>query len=101
MHQANAYEHTNNDILQFVVSHLWEMTKALDVAHFTFPLWQLRLILKLSLGQPIRHRRNSFAMQLHNISLVAYKMIHRYGQMFARSLQDSNFQTLFSQLKMR
>lgn len=110
MDQVNTYEHTSNEILQRVISQLCEMTEAYDIAHFTFLLSQLRLMLQLPTGRRFDTDTMIFAIQLHNISPSAYKMIRRSGliilpstkqvkQMLAISVQDSNLKTLFDQLK--
>ena len=51
MDQLNTYEHTSNEILQFVISQLCEMTEAYDIAQFTFLPSQLRLMLQLPIGR--------------------------------------------------
>ena len=44
--QVNAYEYTSQYILEHAISQLCKMTEAHELAHFTFLLSQLRLILK-------------------------------------------------------
>ncbi|KAI6661767.1 hypothetical protein LOD99_9834 [Oopsacas minuta] len=108
--QVNAYEYTSQEILEHAISQLCKMTEAHELAHFTFLLSQLCLIFKPPDGRRFDTDNMIFAVQLHNILLSAYKMIHRSGliilpstekvkQMLARSLQDSNLKTLFDQLK--
>ncbi|KAI6653987.1 hypothetical protein LOD99_3163 [Oopsacas minuta] len=86
------------------------MTEAHELAHFTFLLSQLSLIFKPPDGRRFDTDTMIFAVQLHNISPSAYKMIRRSGliilpstekvkQMLAWGLQDSNLKTLFDQLK--
>ena len=108
--QVNAYEYTSQEILEHAISQLCNMTEAHELAHFTFLLSQLRLIFKPPDGRRFDTDTMIFAMQLHNISPSAYKMIRRSGliilpstekvkQLLARSVQDSNLKTLFDQLK--
>ncbi|KAI6648187.1 hypothetical protein LOD99_11996 [Oopsacas minuta] len=100
----------SQEILEHAISQLCKMTEAHELTHFTFLLSQLCLIFKPPDGRQFGTDTMIFAVQLHNISPSAYKMIRRSGliilpstekvkQMLARSLQDSNLKALFDQLK--
>lgn len=108
--QVNTYEYTSQESLQYIISQLCKMTEAHELPHLTFILSQLRLVFKPPDGRRFHTDTLIFAMQLHNISPSAYKMIRRSGliilpstkkikEVLSSSLQDSNLKTLFDQLK--
>ena len=108
--QVNTYECTSKEILQHVISQLCEVTEAHELAHFNFLLSQLCLMFKPPDGRRFETDTMIFALQLHDISPSAYKMIRRSGliilpstkrvkQMLASIQQDSNLRTLFDRLK--
>ena len=108
--EVNSYEFTNQDLLQQSLDLLYKMVDAHDLPHFSFLLAQLKLLFKPPEGRRYDTNTMMFAMQLHNISPSAYRMIRRSGcvvlpssekitQLLSGSLQDINLKHLFDQLK--
>lgn len=107
---ADKYEPDNSDILKTVLELMEMLVDCHELPNYQFIIAQLKLLLIKRNGRRFDSTTLVFAIQIHNISPSAYKMIRRSGSIvlpslklirnfLSKSIQDENLKDLFSRLK--
>ena len=98
---ADKYEPDKSDILKTVLELMEMLVDCHELPNYQFIIAQLKLLLIKRIGRRFDSTTLVFAIQIHNISPSAYKMIRRSGsivlptlkliRMFlSKSIQDEN-----------
>ena len=104
------HEFESSDYMEVALEYMNLMTDCHDSPHFIFLVSQLHLFFKPAKGRRFDKNTLLFALQVHNLSHSAYRMIRKSGSiilpcisiiknMLCRSIQDDNLKVLFEQLK--
>ena len=99
---ADKYEPDKSDILKTVLELMEMLVDCHELPNYQFIIAQLKLLLIKGNGRRFDSTTLVFAIQIHNISPSAYKMIRRSGSIvlpslklirnfFSKSIQDENF----------
>ena len=107
---AETYKPDSSDILNTVLKLMESLVDCHELPNYQFIIAQLKLLLTKVNGRRFDSTILVFAIQLHNISPSAYKMIRNSGSIIlpslklirnvlSKSVQDENLKELFSKLK--